>query len=92
LLTEPQGKNIGRLFSKLKITDRQERLDFLTEKFHHQFTTSRELTKAEASTLIEALMLDAGEEPKPRTSAPRTDIAPQQEAPPIFGNYSDEEF
>jgi hypothetical protein len=92
LLTEPQGKNIGRLFSKLKITDRQERLDFLTEKFHHQFTTSKELTKAEASTLIEALMLDAGEEPKPRTSAPRTDIAPQQEAPPIFGNYSDEEF
>jgi len=89
LLTEPQGRNIARLFNKIKITDRQERLDFLAEKFNHPFTTSKELTKAEASTLIEALMLDAGEEPKPRRTATPPPVS-DEPPPDDFGGYSDE--
>jgi hypothetical protein len=73
LLTEPQGKMIGRLFTKLKIKDRQERLDFLSDKFKHPFDSSKELTKQEASTLIEELMTLAGEESKPFAPRQRTE-------------------
>jgi hypothetical protein len=78
LLTEAQGKMIGRLFGKLNITDRDERLSYLTDKFQHEFTSSKELTKREASALISELMGLAGEEEKPRTSSTNEEPPPRE--------------
>lgn len=91
LLTEPQGRMIARLFGKLAITDRQERLDYLSGQFGRTFSTSKELTKTEATSLIEHLMELAGEEPRPRTSS-RSNEPPPRDEPPIFGDYDDQPF
>jgi tellurite resistance protein len=95
LLSEPQRKNIERLWIKLGIKDRQERKNRLSERYHRQFESSSELTKCEAMDLISYLKEQAGEEETPRAPRP---VAPPpvDDAPPpddrIFGGYSDEPF
>ena len=87
---------IHRLFTKLKITEREERLTYLADQFNHPFDSSSELTKREASTLIEHLMSLAGEESTPRTTRAQTPPPRDDEPPPmdepIFGAYSDDPF
>ena len=86
-LTEKQGPMIGRLFNKLKIVDRDERLSFLEDTFKHPFDSSKQLSKAEATELISELMTLAGEEQKPFTPS-----APQQSAPPVEPHdYADDD-
>ena len=96
LLTEKQGAMIHRLFTKLKITEREERLTYLADQFNHPFDSSSELTKREASTLIEHLMSLAGEESTPRTTRmsapPSRDDEPPPRDEPVFGAYSDDPF
>lgn len=98
LLTEPQGRMIARLFNKLEVTERQDRLDMLQLKLGHPFTSSKELTKREASDLISMLKADAGEEDTPKPPAPRSSTP--REKPPaepfpyepqdLDGSYDDQ--
>lgn len=54
-ISEPQVKLVGVLFGKLNITDRDERLNYVAATIGHPVTSSKDLTKKEASTLIDAL-------------------------------------
>ena len=82
-LTEKQGPMIARLFGKIKVNDRDDRLKYLEETFGHPFDSSKQLSKAEATTLISELMAIAGEEEKPRipSAPPAQAVAPMEEPP-----------
>lgn len=67
-VTAAQLKNIGRLMTKAEITERAHALEYVATVVGRKVGSRKELTMAEASTLIEALMRDVGEtsnEPDP---------------------------
>ena len=57
-ITDAQLRKVVALFSDLGITDRNDRLDYTREVVQRGVDSSKELTKREASVLIEALMGD----------------------------------
>lgn len=57
-VSEAQLRNIGRLFGALGVTDRDERLAYTSGAVNREVTSSKELTKREASTLIDRLQDD----------------------------------
>ncbi len=59
--TKPQIANMHRMFTALGIADRQERLDYTSAMVGRVLTSSLEMTKADASRLIDAMSLELGE-------------------------------
>ena len=57
-ITDAQLRKIAASFGDLGITDRDDRLDYTREVVQRDVSSSKELTKREASVLIEALMGD----------------------------------
>ena len=57
-ITDAQLRKIAASFGDLGITDRDDRLDYTREVVQRDVESSKELTKREASVLIEALMGD----------------------------------
>lgn len=57
-VTDAQLRNIGRLFGALGITDRDKRLEYTSAAVIRSVGSSKELTKQEASTLIDLLEHD----------------------------------
>lgn len=56
-ITEPQMKKLIVEFNRIGLTDRDERLDYCRDKIGRDgLTTSKELTKAEATALIDELV------------------------------------
>jgi hypothetical protein len=62
-ITEAQLKNMHRQFNELGITDRDERLAYTSSIIGRDVTSANDLTKAEASRLIDAMALALGEIP-----------------------------
>ena len=60
-ITEPQLRMIHASYSQIGITDRQERLDFAAATIGRQIESSKDMTKGEASRLIDALAAAAME-------------------------------
>ena len=58
-VTQDQLKALHASFNDAGITDRDARLDYCRNLIGREITTSNELTKAEASRVIEALKQDA---------------------------------
>lgn len=74
-VTEAQIKALGASFRDANITEREERLAFVADTIGSTVESSKDLTKAQASKVIDAL--------KQRTAAP----APTPvEEPPIWGD------
>ena len=57
-VTDAQLRNIGRLFGVIGITDRVKRLEYTSAAVDRTVGSSKELTKAEASKLIDLLEQD----------------------------------
>jgi hypothetical protein len=59
LITQAQSKALHASFNDAGVTDRDARLDYCRNLIDREITTSSELTKAEASRVIDALKQDA---------------------------------
>jgi hypothetical protein len=64
-ITEPQLRMIHASYSQIGIEDRQERLDFAAATIGRQIESSKDLTKGEASRLIDALAAHAPQDEPP---------------------------
>jgi hypothetical protein len=62
LITQAQSKALHASFNDAGVTDRDARLDYCRNLIGREITTSSELTKAEASRVIDALKQDASDE------------------------------
>jgi hypothetical protein len=62
MVTSFQLTKLGVMFTKAGITDRTERLAAVANMIGHQVTSSKELTIEEASTVIEMLIEQVGDE------------------------------
>jgi len=62
-VTPAQQRNMHRMFNDLGITDRTERLEFTSAIVGRVLTTSSDLTREDASRLIERMARDLGELP-----------------------------
>ena len=58
-VTDAQLRNIGRLFGALGVTERTQRLEYTSAVVNRAVGSSKELTKAEASKLIDLLEHDS---------------------------------
>jgi hypothetical protein len=63
-ITQPQSKKLHAGFNDLGITDREQRLAYCTNLIGREVTSSNDLTKDEASRVIDALETDAAPEPE----------------------------
>lgn len=59
LISTPQLAKIGALMGEIGIKERDERLGYVAHVIGHGVESSKDLTKAEASKVIEALVADA---------------------------------
>ena len=64
-ITEPQLRMLHASYSQIGITDRQERLDFAAATVGRRIESSKDLTKGEASRLIDALAAHAPQDEPP---------------------------
>ena len=62
IVSDAQLRNIGRLFGALGITDRDKRLEYTSAVVARTVGSSKELTKREASKLIDLLEHDCGQQ------------------------------
>lgn len=68
MITGPQMKKMQALFGQLGITDRADKLAYCSQRVGREVTSAKDLTKAEAIRVIDALeapaepTLDADEE------------------------------
>jgi hypothetical protein len=63
-ITQPQSKKLHAGFNDLGITDREQRLAYCTNLIGREITSSNDLTKDEASRVIDALETDAAPGPE----------------------------
>jgi hypothetical protein len=64
-ITDPQLRMLHASYTQIGITDRQERLDFAAATVGRQIESSKDLTKGEASRLIDALAAHAPQDDEP---------------------------
>lgn len=55
MISDPQLKKLGTMMSRAGITDRTQRLNYCIELIGRPITTSKALTMAEASLVIDTL-------------------------------------
>ena len=68
-ITDAQSRKMHAAFNDLGITDREQRLGYCTNLIGRQIETSKELTRDEASRVIDALEADLSEPGEPEDQA-----------------------